>query len=908
MVVAVPAKRGVWRTLTLENGTEVRAQLVGDEHGHFWCADDGRTYRMKANGIAQTVDANKIIAKAKSRRQQVNAQRLQRLKAQRRVGEVGSYTGMKKAIVLLVNFKDTKFEDNHDNALFNRIANEEGFSEGNFKGSMADYFKAQSRGQFELDFDVVGPLTVSKDASYYGQNDSGDNDMYPGEMVCEAVKLAKDQVADWTIYDWDNDGYVDQVYVVYAGMGEADGGAEDTIWPHAWGLTEAKYYGDGTGAVTVSTGLKVDSYACGPELNGQTGEIGGIGTMCHEFSHCLGYPDFYDIDYSGGQGMGSYDLMDSGSYNGDGYQPAGYTSYELWMAGWLEPIQLEGEDVSITEMKSLQNGGESYIIYNKGNRNEYMMLENRQLEGWDASLPYNGLLILHCDYDADVWANNGPNDDPNHQRMTIVPATGDYSYYSWQGQKFYYDAALFPNDLANAFNKNFKTYDSVAKKAAQFFNKNTNGTYWIDSSVENIEQNDNGTISFDFVADYAGSAGQSTDDYLFYESFDMCDAAGGNDGLWSGAIANGEFLADNDGWVAEKPYAANQCAKFGTSSVAGSATTPEFTVSGTATLTFKAGAWNAKNDGTTLNLSVSNGTISPATLTIEKGAFTDCTATITATGNVTVTFAAEKGRFFLDEVLVVADTTIVEPVDPIPVTLMGDVDSDGQINVTDAVLIIDEILDKNPWNFNATAADVNFDSYINVTDVVLVIDHILGKTNLNPNRAAAVDAEVGTISLSTDMTTVSLTNPSAYTAFQMDVTLPMGVSLESALLTERAADNHAVVIRKLDNGSFRIIGVSMQNEAFEGNVGELLKLQLVGNAQGAVAIDNVLFVTPQGVQHGLAGVNAFGDVTGISDATRLNDNGQMINDNQYTLDGRKLDGKPMTKGIYVNGGLKVVIK
>jgi len=66
MVVAVPAKRGVWRTLTLENGAEVRAQLVGDEHGHFWCADDGRTYRMKANGIAQTVDANKIIAKAKS--------------------------------------------------------------------------------------------------------------------------------------------------------------------------------------------------------------------------------------------------------------------------------------------------------------------------------------------------------------------------------------------------------------------------------------------------------------------------------------------------------------------------------------------------------------------------------------------------------------------------------------------------------------------------------------------------------------------------------------------------------------------------------------------------------------------------------------------------------------------------
>ena len=156
------------------------------------------------------------------------------------------------------------------------------------------------------------------------------------------------------------------------------------------------------------------------------------------------------------------------------------------------------------------------------------------------------------------------------------------------------------------------------------------------------------------------------------------------------------------------------------------------------------------------------------------------------------------------------------------------------------------------------------------------------------------------------MTTVSLTNPSAYTAFQMDVTLPQGVGLEDVLLTERAARSHSVVICEMENGSYRIVGVSMKNDAFKGNVGDLLQLQLTGNAQGSVAIDNVLFVTPQGVQHELAGVNAFGDVTGIS--ATLTNNGQMNNDNQYTLDGRKLNGKPMTKGIYVNGGRKVVIK
>jgi len=236
--------------------------------------------------------------------------------------------------------------------------------------------------------------------------------------------------------------------------------------------------------------------------------------------------------------------------------------------------------------------------------------------------------------------------------------------------------------------------------------------------------------------------------------------------------------------------------------------------------------------------------------------------------------------------------------------LMGDVDSNGLINVTDVVLIIDQIVGRYPWNFNADAADVNYDGYINITDVVLVIDHLLGKVNLN--RAAATDAEMGAISLSSDMKTVSLTNPSAYTAFQMDVTLPKGVGLEDVLLTERAARSHSVVIREMENGSYRIVGVSMKNDAFKGNVGDLLQLQLTGNAQGSVAIDNVLFVTPQGVQHELAGVNAFGDVTGIS--ATLTNNGQMNNDNQYTLDGRKLNGKPMTKGIYVNGGRKVVIK
>lgn len=686
-VMAVPAKKGMWKTITLADGTELRATLVGDEHGHFWKAENGQAYSLQ-NGVYVAVDAQQVIEKAKARRAKVNARRVQK----REFGHPTTITGNKKAIMILVNFNDVKYEASHTNALFQKIANQENYTEGKFEGSMADYFKAQSRGKFTLDFDVVGPVTVSKAASYYGSNDSGGNDKHPGEMVVEAVTLAKNQISDWTPYDWDNDGYVDQVYVVYAGKGEADGGAETTIWPHAYDLSSSKAYGDGSGPVTVGTNLKVNSYACGPELNGQTGDITGIGVMCHEYSHCLGYPDFYDIDYSGGQGMGEWDLMDSGSYNGDSYQPAGYTSYERWFAGWETPIELGAEDVNVTDMKSLQNGGEFYIIYNDKNANEYYLLENRQFEGWDASLPYAGLLILHCDYNASVWEQNGPNDDPAHQRMTVVPADGAYTYEVWQGTKYYDDAEPFPYNNVTAFNKNFKTKDNQAKKAAQFFTKTSNGTYWMNGSVEQITQNGDGTIRFNYVANGGSSqgGGGTPVEGDFYESFDQCAGKGGNDGSWSGSIASADFIPDNDGWTVagDKSYGADQCAKFGISPsnkkpVAGSATTPDITLNGTATLTFKAGAWDATGDGTVLNLSVEGGTIDKSSVEMVKGAFTDYTANVTGNGSIQINFATSKGRFFLDEVLLKSPTTGIMNVHETATAKTGVYTLDGRYLGTD---------------------------------------------------------------------------------------------------------------------------------------------------------------------------------------------------------------------------------
>ncbi len=489
---AVPAKPGLQRTLNLTDGTTISAVLVGDEHGHYWLGTDGKAYQaVDGNDTYSVINKEDVRARAQARRTAANQRRAKRL-APRRVGTVGSYTGQKKGIIILVNFSDVKFQAANNNALYQRIANEVNFSEGDFKGSMRDYFYAQSEGQFELSFDVVGPYEISGNQAYYGSNDSQGNDKYPAKMVIEAVKKA-DADVNFADYDWDDDGEVDQVYVIYAGKGEADGGAANTIWPHEWTLASAAYYNnDGEGPQTLD-GVKIDTYACGGELNG-SGAIAGIGTMCHEFSHCLGYPDFYDTDYSGGQGMGYWDLMDGGSYNGDGYQPAGYTSYERWVAGWKEPIELKNT-TAVSGMKALQEDGESYVIYNGGNSNEYFLLENRQLTGWDESLPAAGLLILHVDYNASAWSANTPNDDPSHQRMTWIAADNKYEYVIDQGTKYYtFDGMMtdpFPYGTVNAFSKS-------TTPAAKLYNKNTNGTYYLDSSVEEITQNADGTVSFYF--------------------------------------------------------------------------------------------------------------------------------------------------------------------------------------------------------------------------------------------------------------------------------------------------------------------------------------------------------------------------------------------------------------------------
>lgn len=473
-LLAVPAKR-VTRTITLADGSTRVVTLCGDENMHFYQAADGTVYRKGADGLFYEKDVQEVKAEWKSKVQRRNAPRLATWGAERQ-----NVRGQKKGLVILVNFKDKAMTVSQTE--YYNFFNQAGYNKDGMAGSVRDYFLSQSYGLLDIEFDVVGPVTVSKNLAYYGEDDSEGDDKHPAEMVIEALRLADSQV-NFSKYDWDSDGEVDQVYVIYAGYGEAHGAATSTIWPHEWDLNSARSGGDGSGSLRLD-GVTLNTYACSCELQGTSGsKMDGVGTACHEFSHCLGIPDFYDTSGNDAFGMAHWSLMDYGCYGGAGYVPCGYTSYERMYSGWLNPTELTSY-TQVTEMPALTSDSVAYVIYNQANRHEYYLLENRQQTGWDAELPGHGLLVLHVDFDSNAWLENSVNANASHQRVTIVPADGVRSNKS---------LAELAGDPWPGTSK--KT--ALINPTATLYNANSDGTKYLNFPIRKIaEDPQKGTVSF----------------------------------------------------------------------------------------------------------------------------------------------------------------------------------------------------------------------------------------------------------------------------------------------------------------------------------------------------------------------------------------------------------------------------
>lgn len=537
-LAAIPAKR-IWKRVSQPDGSTIEVTLAGDENMHCYITRDGVALALDADGrycyaelkggqlqssslLAHEVDRRSAAEKAtavsfgelnttvaKSVRAVSTGRshpKVRRTAAQRQK----LFSGSRKAPVILASFSDKSFSQDDASIVefYNAVLNEEGFSQYGAPGSVHDYFRDMSRRQFDLTFDVIGPVKVSKSATYYGGPSVlfGGSD-HIGEFITEAIKNADAKYdIDWTKYDWDGDGEVEQVFVLYAGYGQATGGPTGTIWPNAWTLDEAMANNDGEGGFSLG-GVLINQYACSNELylNSGTTKM-GHGVFCHEFSHCMGLPDMYDTNYGSTPTMGDWDLLASGSYNGPagiGWCPAGWTSYERAYAGWLDITELQPGD-KITGMKELLDPeAKAYAVYNDNHPDEYYLLENHTNRSWDAYTPEDGLLVIHVDYDKQLFDNNIVN-----TKGEFTPEGGYDGYYTNDhprmapfskvrsidnGTYFYTYPMNAPRGVIDSLTDN-------SKPSAMLYNALADGAKLMGKPIYNIKKDsETGDISFTFM-------------------------------------------------------------------------------------------------------------------------------------------------------------------------------------------------------------------------------------------------------------------------------------------------------------------------------------------------------------------------------------------------------------------------
>ena len=469
-LLARPALKGTV-SMKQPDGTSVSIRLVGDEYLHYNTTADGYTvvkndrgyyvYAQKVGGqltatnvIAHDVDkraaseqdflrgiqkniAPEMTTEMKQMRSSNRTMRAQVLKQQKKARY--NYSQF-KGLIIIAEYNNCSFKYSNYKEILEGMVNQEnytGTTETNIPynntnrryidhaitctGSIHDYFRDNSMGEFCPTFDIVGPVQVNRSQTYVNGTTNGQ------QLMIDACTAADSQV-DFSDYDVDGDGTVDMIYFIFAGLPSyVDGNNEKYLWPHQYDMRYNR-------SSVMKDGVYLGRYACSTELFGYEtynwSVLEGIGTICHEFSHVLGLPDFYDADYEGSGGQsdnpGEWSVMAAGTDFDLGRTPCCYSLFERYALGFSTP-QMISEPGEFT----LENLSESNIGYRMNTRvnKEFFMFENRQKTKWDAQLPGHGMLIFRVDSTSNyVWEYNTVNNNPNHNYYELVRAGGVKKY------------------------------------------------------------------------------------------------------------------------------------------------------------------------------------------------------------------------------------------------------------------------------------------------------------------------------------------------------------------------------------------------------------------------------------------------------------------------------------------------
>ena len=699
------------------DGTQLTLKLCGDEFYHFHTTLDGYTIMQTADGgwvyavrsgdglkesgvMAHDAGQRSATEEALLANTQLGLTNLASVAESKRARAAaqGPVFARKfdldkfRGLIFLVEPSDTKFSmGNNAVQFYNEIINAKNFTQvsfgnyGTWTGSVRDYFYDNSMGQFDPQFDIVGPVSVSYKAQEFRDN---------SPKAFREVLSKMNSAVDFSLYDGDGDGYVDNVCFVVAGYGSNIGGnPSGLLWPH-----ESSSLGTGT-----YDGKRIDKYSCSTEMGGYFGsnQVDGVGTFCHEFTHVLGYPDMYDADYEkNGQSHhpGSWDIMASGGYLNNSRTPAGYSIFERYALGFALPPRIAGEG-SYT-LNALGDSNEGFILRSPVNK-EFFTLENRQKTSkWDKYLPGHGLIVARCDSTLGLrWVTNSVNNYSDHNYYELLRAgnttSGDYGSDAFPG-------TMGIVNITNNSKPSLRTWNGTANSYSIMAIRETNGV-----------------ISFNVIK--AGT------EKTLVETFDKIPVstespftATGDIADWSLVLCQMQIIDESNRAVALKNPSVLQM----TTPVYYDMYQVTFDVNNTSSEVAKMALLYSIDGGIKwINAKTSTGL---TTLQVSKSSSYTSYWNVELTNDapvmfrVTMTGGSKTAPCYVDNFTIYYEG---EPGGPAYST--GDVNGDGKVDVEDVNAVINIILKTKTAADYDGGADVNNDGKIDVEDVNAIINLIL---------------------------------------------------------------------------------------------------------------------------------------------------------------------------------------
>lgn len=436
------------KTLTQNNGSQVKLYIKGDGIVHWFETTDEKIVLRNQNGNfmyaildekGNMIPSNHPVKQKKSffkrifsrknkygskdiffSKEQLRKKKArllensinQRLYTKRKnsinKGSTFPTSGKQKMLTILAEFSDQEHKISRQT--LDDLMNKPNY---NNTGSFKDYYLEASNNSLDISTTVTKWVRLPHSKAYYGKNDSYDEDSRPREFIRDAIKAALEAGIDFSPFDNDKDSYIDFLQVIHSGVGEEGGEDADAIWSHQWTLSND---------YPVGNDKYVRGYVTVPELYTNTNNTpSSIGVSCHEFGHALGLMDYYDTDYgdSGGyaDGLGSWELMDSGCWNNEGKTPAHTNIYSKYLLGWANlPELYRSGNYELSQSNKYQKGYQ--IKTNK--EDEFFVLDNRQKIGFDKYIPYHGMLIYRINRSNSGWENNKINIDPKKEGLKLI--------------------------------------------------------------------------------------------------------------------------------------------------------------------------------------------------------------------------------------------------------------------------------------------------------------------------------------------------------------------------------------------------------------------------------------------------------------------------------------------------------